>query len=80
MRLSDWRKSMGWPQSAVAKRLGLRSKAQISGYENGSLTPTAEIAIAIDRMTDGLCPVWETRPDLHDVRVIRAPTGSQVSA
>lgn len=54
----------------MAQKLGLRSKAQISGFETGSVTPSADLAIAIDRLTQGAVPVAELRPDLHDVRVI----------
>ena len=72
MRLSEWRKSKGWPQAAVAERLGLSSKSQTSGYETGALPPTVEIAIAIDRLTDGAVRVADLRPDLQDVRVIHS--------
>jgi transcriptional regulator with XRE-family HTH domain len=79
MALSNWRKSKGWSQADLAARLGLRSKAQISGFETGVLAPKADIAIAIDRLSCGAVPVAELRPDLHDVRVIR-PAHSGASA
>lgn len=73
MALSNWRKSRGWSQSDLAAQLGLRSKAQICGFETGTLVPKADIAIAIDRLSNGQVPVSELRPDLHDVRVIHPP-------
>lgn len=76
MRLADWRKSEGLSQLDVARRVGLKSKAQISGFETGALKPSAEVAIALDRVSQGAVQVWELRDDLHDVRVIRASEGA----
>ncbi|WP_367268892.1 helix-turn-helix domain-containing protein [uncultured Brevundimonas sp.] len=77
--LETWRRSKGWSQADLARRLGLRSKGHVSRLESG-VGLTTDLAIAIDRLSEGECPVAETRPDLHDVRVIRTPSESQVSA
>ena len=80
MRLVDWRKSVGWPQERLAGCLGLKSKAQISGFETGTIEPTAELAIAIDRLTKGAVRVADLRPDLKDVRVVRPESDNRPSA
>jgi DNA-binding XRE family transcriptional regulator len=59
----------------LASKVGLKSRGQIADIERGRETPSAEIAIKIDRLSGGLVPVHELRPDLHDVRVVR-PEGA----
>lgn len=71
MELSAWRKSMGWTQADLARKLGLRSKAHVSRMESRAERVSAEQAIAVDRLSGGAVPVAELRPDLHDVRVIQ---------
>lgn len=70
MKPATFRKSMGWTQGQMASRLGLRSKARISALESGADEWPAELAIRLDRLSRGVVPVAELRPDLHDVRVI----------
>lgn len=72
MTLSAWRKTRALSQASLAEALGLRSKAQISGIETGAVTPTAELAIRIERLTLGAVSVAQLRPDLKDVRVVRS--------
>lgn len=73
MQLRPWRKREKISQTALAAAIGLKSHAQIADFESGRQRLSAENAIAIDRLTSGEVPVRELRPDLHDVRVIRAP-------
>ncbi|GLK49645.1 hypothetical protein GCM10017620_26180 [Brevundimonas intermedia] len=80
MDLPSWRKSKGWTQSVLADRLGLRSKAHVSRLETKRERVSAELAIAIDRLTTGAVRVADLRPDLHDVRVIRADAQTGASA
>lgn len=54
----------------MAIQLGLRSKGHVSRLEHG-VGVTADLAIAIDRLSEGDVPVRQLRPDLHDVVVIR---------
>jgi transcriptional regulator with XRE-family HTH domain len=80
MNVRTFRISRGWSQTTLAGHVGLKSRGQVADIESGRERASAEVAIRLDRLSRGLCPVAETRPDLHDVRVIRAPTDSQVSA
>lgn len=80
MDLPSWRKSKGWTQSVLADRLGLRSKAHVSRLETKRDRVSAELAIAIDRLTRGEVSVSALRPDLHDVRVIRPEAANRASA
>ena len=73
-QLETWRRSKGWSQADLASRLGLRSKGHVSRLESG-VGITTDLAIAIDRLSAGECTVFDLRPDLHDVRVIRASEG-----
>lgn len=70
MLLRRWRESKGWTQEHLAIQLGLRSKGHVSRLERG-LGLTTDLAIALDRLSDGALPVASLRPDLHDVRVVR---------
>lgn len=72
MSLRTWREHHGLTQAELARRLGLRSKGHVSRMETGAERVSADQAIAIDRLTAGEVPVRELRPDLHDVRVLRA--------
>lgn len=76
MKLAAWRKSVRMSQADLAKRLGLKSRGHISSLENGAERVSADIAISIDRLSDGAVPVAALRPDLHDVRVIRQHDGA----
>jgi DNA-binding transcriptional regulator YdaS (Cro superfamily) len=69
--LTTWRKSRGLSQVALAERLGLQSRGQISDIETGAERVSAENAIKIDRLTAGEVTVADLRPDLADVRVLR---------
>lgn len=69
--METWRRSRGWSQEDLAKRLGLRSKGHVSRLERG-IGLTTDLAIALDRLSAGELPVATLRPDLHDVRVIAA--------
>lgn len=80
MDIVAWRKSKGWSQSDLARRLGLRSKGQVSDIERGAERPSTDLAIELDRLSMGACSVRELRPDLHDVRVIQPVQDPQVSA
>ena len=66
-----WRKSKGLSQVALAERLGLESRGRMSDLENGVVRWPTDLAIAMDRVSDGEVPVAELRADLHDVRVVR---------
>lgn len=70
--LAQFRMKRGLSQQQVADAVGLSSRGQVSDIERGHERASADIAIAIDRLTAGEVPVRELRPDLHDVRVIRA--------
>lgn len=71
MDVKTYRISRGWSQNVLARHIGLRSRGQVSDIENGRERVSADVAIKLDRLSRGLCPVSETRPDLHDVRVVR---------
>lgn len=79
MDLPSWRKSKGWTQAVLADRLGLRSKAHVSRLESKRERVSAELAIAIDRLSRGEVRVAELRPDLQDVRVIQ-PAAAEAGA
>ncbi|WP_438852472.1 helix-turn-helix transcriptional regulator [Brevundimonas nasdae] len=80
MDVKSFRKSRGWTQIALAHQIGLQSRGQVADIERGREKASAEVAIKLDRLSRGLCPVHETRPDLHDVRVIRPDAASGVPA
>lgn len=65
-----FRNRQGWSQEDLAKQLRLKSRAQIADIERGRQRPSAELAIAADRLSGGHVSVAELRPDLHDVRVL----------
>lgn len=80
MEPAKWRKQFGLSQGQLAHRLGLKSRGRISSLESGAEPWPTDLAIAMDRLTRGVVQVADLRPDLHDVRVIRSPNDSQVSA
>lgn len=69
--LKHWRQREHISQKALAERVGLRSRGQIADLERGRQPASAELAIAIDRLTAGEVTVADLRPDLADVRVLR---------
>lgn len=71
MLIPAFRRSRGWSQAELARRLGISSRGHISDWETGKERVPAEHAIALDRLSDGALPVASLRPDLHDVRVVR---------
>ncbi|PZU74114.1 MAG: hypothetical protein DI531_08050 [Brevundimonas sp.] len=73
--LETWRRSKGWSQADLARKLGLRSKGHVSRLESG-VGLTTDLAIAIDRLTSGTVTVADLRPDLHDVRVLHPEAGA----
>ena len=77
--LETWRRSKGWSQADLARRLGLRSKGHVSRLESGTGL-TTDLAIAIDRLTGGAVRVADLRSDLQDVRVIRPDAQTGASA
>ena len=77
MSLAAWRKSKGWTQSDLARAVS-RSKPLISGIETGARIATTDLAIEIDRLSQGKVPVAQLRPDLHDVRVLPDGEGAPV--
>lgn len=79
MDVKTFRISKGWSQIVLARHIGLRSRAQVSDIENGRERASAEVAIRLDRLSKGLCPVREVRPDLHDVRVIQPSADLQAT-
>jgi len=70
-KIAEWRRRSGLTQADLANRLGFKSRAHVSALESGAERVSAEIAIAIDRLTAGEVPVADLRPDLHDVRVLQ---------
>ncbi|WP_376751998.1 helix-turn-helix transcriptional regulator [Brevundimonas nasdae] len=80
MDVKTFRISKGWSQNVLARHIGLRSRAQVSDIENSRERASAEVAIKLDRLSKGLCPVREVRPDLHDVRVIQPATFGEATA
>jgi transcriptional regulator with XRE-family HTH domain len=70
MNLKSWRKSKGWSQAELGSRLGLESKGHVSRLESG-VGVTTDIAIAMDRLSEGQVTVADLRPDLSDVCVIQ---------
>ncbi|WP_286950547.1 MULTISPECIES: helix-turn-helix domain-containing protein [Brevundimonas] len=71
MSLATWRKSKGLTLEQTAARAGIQSKGRMSRIERGIERCPTDLAIAIDRLTQGAVSVAELRPDLHDVRVIQ---------
>lgn len=59
----------------MAFALRLKSKSHISRLEAG-VGVTTDLAIAIDRLSQGKVTVAGLRPDLHDVRVIQPEAGA----
>ena len=76
MNLKSWRIRRNLSQADVATSLGLKSRGQVADIERGRQEASAEVAIRLDRHSKGEVPVFETRPDLHDVRVVRADSGA----
>lgn len=70
---TQYRAKKGWPQQGLADRLGLKSRGRVGDIERGAEQASAELAILMDRISDGEVPVCKTRPDLHDVVVVRGP-------
>lgn len=66
-----FRAEKGWPQQRLAERLGLKSRGRVGDIERGAEQASAELAILMDRLSEGTVPVRLTRPDLHDVRVVQ---------
>ncbi|MGW8705433.1 helix-turn-helix domain-containing protein [Brevundimonas sp. NPDC055814] len=71
MSLATWRKSRGLTLEQTAAQAGIQSKGRMSRIERGIERCPTDLAIAIDRLTQGAVSVAELRPDLHDVRVIQ---------
>lgn len=71
MSLATWRKSNGLTLEQTAAQAGIQSKGRMSRIERGIERCPTDLAIAIDRLTQGAVSVAELRPDLHDVRVIQ---------
>lgn len=80
MDVRSWRKSKGWRLEDLGIQLGLQSKGRVSRLERGVERWPTDLAITVDRISLGEVPVATLRPDLHDVRVVRAPADSRVSA
>ena len=76
MSLATWRKSKGLTLEQTAARAGIQSKGRMSRIERGIERCPTDLAIAIDRLTQGAVSVAELRPDLHDVRVIQPEAGA----
>lgn len=66
-----WRKRARLSQQQLADKVGLKSRGQIADIERGRQRISTDLAIALDRLSDGALPVASLRPDLHDVRVVR---------
>lgn len=71
MKLSDWRKQNCYTLQALAVIVGLSSKGRMSRIERGQERCPTDLAIVIDRTTNGAVTVADLRPDLADVRVVR---------
>jgi transcriptional regulator with XRE-family HTH domain len=80
MHPAKWRKSNGLSQGDLAHRLGIASKGRVSNLERGIERWPTDLAIAMDRISQGAVPVSELRDDLHDVRVIRTVAEVGLSA
>lgn len=74
-KIAEWRRKSGLTQADLAIRLGFKSRAHVSALESGAERVSAEMAIAIDRLTSGEVTVATLRPDLSDVHVIQ-PEGA----
>lgn len=57
--LEAFRKSEGLSQSALAERLGLRSKASINMIENGHRAASLKVALQLDELSEGRVPAPE---------------------
>lgn len=67
MDLVSYRKSRGLTQDELAKGLGLRSKGYISALESGTYRPSLQLALRIERFTEGLVSASSLRPDAADL-------------
>lgn len=76
MKPAHWRKSKGMSQTKLAERLGLASRGRVSDLENETVTWPTDLAIAMDRLSEGQVTVADLRPDLSDVRVIQPESGA----
>lgn len=61
--LKELRERADLSQRAIAELLGV-TVASVSRWENGKRRIAAEIAVQIDRVTDGRIPKESLRPDL----------------
>ncbi len=71
MKLGTWRRNQKITLQTMAGRVGLSSKGRMSRIERGQERCPTDLAIAIDRTTNGAVTVADLRPDLADVRVLR---------
>jgi len=71
MRLREWRQSKHLTLQALASRVGLASKGRMSRIERGRERCPTDLAIAIDRATNGAVTIADVRPDLRDVHITR---------
>lgn len=69
--LRAWRLSQQITLDESARRFGLASKGRMSRIERGCERCPTDLAIAIDRATNGAVTIADVRPDLRDVHIMR---------
>lgn len=67
-KLRGWRSARGWSQEQLGTLLEIGG-AQVSHLENGSRTPSLDLAARIERLTEGLISAssWVPQSDLSEV-------------
>lgn len=53
-------------QAKLVEIIGCSSQQSISRYLNRDAEPSAEVAVAIHKASDGKVPRWKIRPDLFE--------------
>ncbi|WP_242913493.1 helix-turn-helix domain-containing protein [Brevundimonas pishanensis] len=71
MKLGTYRRTNNLTLQAMAARVGLASKGRMSRIERGQERCPTDLAIAIDRATDGEVTIADVRPDLRDLCILR---------
>ena len=62
--LGEWAAENGWSREQLAKRLGLERRQSVDRLCRGTRRPSLELAVLIEKVTDGAVPVssWAKVP------------------
>lgn len=71
MNLAEFRKSLGLSQEECAAALGLRSKSHICGIEKGARDASPELALKIERWSNGRVQAASLSGKVRDVAGVR---------